>query len=132
MTDARDRSARVARTRAVSIAPADTAVRYGGDGTVFMLSRRRLGAYPNSITERLEHWAVRAPDRTFLAQRDDTGSWRRISYAETLTRVRRREITDKGTLNQKAVLQNRSGLVDQLYAPVASARVISVTSDVRS
>ena len=35
-------------------------------------------------------------------------------------------------LNQQAMLQNRSDLVDALYAPVASPRVISVTSGVRS
>src|ERR1700693_5747528 len=89
MSDAGKRGNRGKRTRAVSIAPADTAVRYGGDGTVYMLSRHRLGAYPNRITERLAHWAERAPDRTFVAQRDATGLWRRVSYAQTLTRVRR-------------------------------------------
>src|SRR5262249_48328099 len=31
-----------------------------------------------------------------------------------------REITDKGSLNQKAVLQNRAALVEELYAPDAS------------
>jgi feruloyl-CoA synthase len=36
-----------------------------------------------------------------------------------------REITDKGSLNQKAVLQNRATLVEELYAPTPSARVIT-------
>ena len=53
-----------------------------------MQSRRPLGAYPSRITERLEYWADRAPDRVFLAQRDATGSWCRVTYAETLARVR--------------------------------------------
>jgi feruloyl-CoA synthase len=35
-----------------------------------------------------------------------------------------REITDKGSLNQKAVLQHRSSIVDELYAPVPSPRAI--------
>jgi feruloyl-CoA synthase len=80
------------RRRAVSIAPADIIVRdvlHQGNRTVYMQSRRRLGAYPNRITERLEYWADRAPDRIFLAQRDATGLWRRLSYTDTLTRVRR-------------------------------------------
>ena len=89
MTDA------VKRLRSVSIAPADIAVRFvdasaGDTGrTVYMQSRHRLGAYPSRITERLEYWADRAPDRVFLAQRDATGLWRRVTYAEALTRVRR-------------------------------------------
>jgi feruloyl-CoA synthase len=37
-----------------------------------------------------------------------------------------REITDKGSLNQKAVLQNRALLVEELYASEVSSRVIAV------
>jgi feruloyl-CoA synthase len=37
-----------------------------------------------------------------------------------------REITDKGSLNHKAVLHNRSRLVDELYAATPSSRVIAV------
>src|SRR5260221_3710768 len=74
------------------MAPADILVSdvwHEGERTVYMQSRRRLGAYPNRITERLEYWADRAPDRIFLAQRDATGLWRRVSYADALTRGRR-------------------------------------------
>jgi feruloyl-CoA synthase len=35
-----------------------------------------------------------------------------------------RELTDKGSLNQKAVLQHRSALVEELYASPASPRVL--------
>jgi feruloyl-CoA synthase len=35
-----------------------------------------------------------------------------------------REITDKGSLNQKAILQHRAALVDEIYAATLSARVI--------
>jgi feruloyl-CoA synthase len=35
-----------------------------------------------------------------------------------------REITDKGSINQKAVLQHRAALVEELYAAAPSARVL--------
>jgi feruloyl-CoA synthase len=35
------------------------------------------------------------------------------------------EMTDKGSINQRAVLKNRSGLVDELYATPLSSRVIA-------
>jgi feruloyl-CoA synthase len=35
------------------------------------------------------------------------------------------EMTDKGSINQRAVLKNRSGLVDELYATPLSTRVIA-------
>src|SRR5436190_363147 len=82
----------IKRLRAVSIAATDTIVRSvggGEDGAIYMQSRHPLGAYPARITERLEYWADRAPDRIFLAQRDATGLWRRVSYGEALARVRR-------------------------------------------
>jgi feruloyl-CoA synthase len=36
------------------------------------------------------------------------------------------EVTDKGSLNQKRILQNRAALVEELYATSPSARVIAV------
>jgi feruloyl-CoA synthase len=66
-------------------------VRHGGDGTVYMQSPHPLGPYPVRITDRLEHWAAQAPERTFLAQRagGPHGDWRRLTYGDALVRVRR-------------------------------------------
>jgi feruloyl-CoA synthase len=36
------------------------------------------------------------------------------------------EMTDKGSINQRAVLKNRAALVDELYAVPLSSRVIAV------
>src|SRR5215216_658420 len=74
--------------RPVRIAPYETIVQRTADGTVYMRSPRALGAYPTRLTERLEQWASAAPDRTFLAQRDAAGAWRRVSYHEALQQVR--------------------------------------------
>jgi feruloyl-CoA synthase len=79
----------VRRVRAVNITPVETVVRQGAGGAVYLASPRALGPYPVRITERLEHWARRAPGRTFLAQRDSTGGWRTVSYADALDQVRR-------------------------------------------
>ncbi len=76
------------RVRAVRIASHPVIADWRSDGTVYVRSRVPLGDYPRKITGRLEFWAQESPDRTFLAQRDATGSWRRISYGETLARVR--------------------------------------------
>ena len=58
------------------------------DGCTYVRSPRLLGPYPAKITERLEYWAVQAPDRPFLAQRNGAGGWRTITYAAALRRVR--------------------------------------------
>ena len=36
------------------------------------------------------------------------------------------EATDKGSINQRAVLRRRAALVDELYAKPVSARVIAI------
>ncbi len=42
-----------------------------------------LGTIPPSIGTLLERWAAQAPSRVFLAERDATGEWRKITYEET-------------------------------------------------
>ena len=36
------------------------------------------------------------------------------------------EMTDKGSINQRAVLTNRASLVDELYATPLSSRVVAI------
>jgi feruloyl-CoA synthase len=67
------------------------------DGTLYARSPVPLGPYPVNITERLEQWAARVPDRTFLARRcgDEPGAlgtvrgdWNALTYGDTLRHVR--------------------------------------------
>jgi feruloyl-CoA synthase len=71
-----------------SFLPTSTVITRGPGGVIYAHSPHPLGPYPDTLTSRLEHWAQQAPDRTFLAARDASGSWRRLSYAAALTRVR--------------------------------------------
>ena len=120
--------------RAVNLAPADIVVRRDGD-VVYMRSRRQLGPYPPRITERLEYWAVRAPERVFLAQRDATGSWARVTYGEALARVRSlsQALLSRGLSIERPLLILSGNSIEHgllalaamfsgvLYAPIAPA-----------
>ena len=55
-----------------------------GDGSHVLRSARRLAAVPRAVGVWLEKWAAEDPGRTFLAARDETGSWRKLSYGEAL------------------------------------------------
>jgi feruloyl-CoA synthase len=79
----------VRRIRSVNITPIETTIRHGAEGAVYLSSPQRLGPYPDRLTDRLEYWAEEAPGRVFLAQRDLTGGWRTITYAEALDCVLR-------------------------------------------
>jgi feruloyl-CoA synthase len=87
-----------ARIREVCLGPFDLVLERRPDGTMRARSPHPLGDYPSCLTKRLEHWAARAPDRTFLAKRNLTGCWRRLTYAKTLEDVRRigQALLDRG------------------------------------
>jgi feruloyl-CoA synthase len=56
-----------------------------------------------------------------------TGSSTRVTRAvllDTPLSIDRGEVTDKGSINQRAVLDHRSGLIDLLYSPTPPAHVI--------
>jgi feruloyl-CoA synthase len=58
-----------------------------------------------------------------------TGSSTRITRAiliDTPLSIDRGEVTDKGSINQRAVLEHRAGLIDELYSLIPSARVITL------
>ena len=84
-----------------------------------MLFRSTLSSDPALIAE------LRKRLETFAAS--STGSSTLVARAMVLAdplMIDAGEVTDKGSLNQRAILANRSALVDELYAKDPSARVI--------
>jgi feruloyl-CoA synthase len=51
----------------------------------------------------------------------------RVLLLEIPPSIDANEVTDKGSINQRAVLEQRADLVEELYAPQPSARVICCT-----
>ncbi|HPE62462.1 MAG TPA: AMP-binding protein, partial [Thiolinea sp.] len=54
------------------------------DGSILIRSRLPLPDYPRALTDRLDQWAAKQPDRILFADRPDGGDWRKVSYAETV------------------------------------------------
>jgi feruloyl-CoA synthase len=62
-------------------------LRDGAPGVHYLSAEQPLQDYPARITDRLQHWAQVAPERTFMARREKladgrTGDWRHVSYAQ--------------------------------------------------
>jgi feruloyl-CoA synthase len=71
--------------------------------------------------------AFRERFRKFLAT--STGSSTRVTRAmlfDMPLSIDRGEVTDKGSINQRAVLEHRAALIDELYAPAPPAHVITL------
>jgi len=79
----------------------------------------------------LSHESVRATFARLLGElaAASTGNSTRIARAiivDAPPSIDLGEITDKGSLNQQAILQNRAALVEELYATTATKRTIAI------
>jgi feruloyl-CoA synthase len=75
--------------RAISFGNPAVTVDRRDDGTIYLRPKAQLRDYPVRLTDRLHHWAREAPERVFMAERDATGGWRQITYAQLLISTRR-------------------------------------------
>ncbi len=57
------------------------------DGAIVLRSELELGPVAKNTGEWLHRWAVEAPNRVFIAERDGDG-WREVTYAQMLAKVR--------------------------------------------
>jgi feruloyl-CoA synthase len=58
------------------------------DGSVLVWRGDPLGSYPARIGDRIAHWAAVAPDRVWMTERDETGAWRGVTYAQLVAHMR--------------------------------------------
>jgi feruloyl-CoA synthase len=101
-------------------APKYRAMRYGitsvqvnthDNGVQYVLADVPLEPYPRRMTDKLLHWAHKAPNRTYVARRQrlsdgSTGDWQHLSYAQALTSARRigQALINRGLSADKPVL----------------------------
>src|SRR5207253_725400 len=69
-------------------APKAVEVSYREDGCLILRSPIALTECRAHLCEYLRDWAEEAPARTYLAERDASGEWRRLTYGEAWRRVR--------------------------------------------
>ncbi|HEV8692110.1 MAG TPA: feruloyl-CoA synthase [Ideonella sp.] len=83
----------------------EAALETRADGTQILRSTEPLRWYPERLTDVLAQWASLAADRTFVAKRDRTGEWVRISYAQMLARAQAigQALVDRGLSAERPV-----------------------------
>jgi feruloyl-CoA synthase len=76
------------KVRDVHFGPNSVTQRTAPDGAIYVESIYPLESYPECLTDSLDYWAERTPDRVFLAQRETHGEWRTSTYAQTRSAAR--------------------------------------------
>ncbi|MDP3417656.1 feruloyl-CoA synthase [Falsiroseomonas sp.] len=95
------------------------------DGAVLVTPVPALGAYPRCLTERLQHFARAAPERTLIAQREAGGDWRRISYAQMWQAVQAlgQGLLDRGLSAERPLVFLSGNCLDQAMLTLAALHV---------
>jgi len=70
-------------------APPEVKIERGADGTIRLRSPQPLKPYARCIGEYLVHWAKATPERSFLLERGNNGTWQGVTYCEALDSVQR-------------------------------------------
>ncbi len=114
----------VPKYRPLTFGVTQVALRDGLSGTRYLRAEQALQDYPTRITDRLQHWAQVAPDRTFMARREkladgSTGDWRHISYAQawdSAQRIAQSLIDRQLSLERPVVILSENDLEHALLA----------------
>jgi feruloyl-CoA synthase len=96
------------------------------EGGGFVLrSPAPLGDVPRCAGDLHVRWAAEAPARTFLAERDASGGWRTITYAETLAAVRvlAHELLERGLGPTRPLMILSGNAIDQALLTLAGMHV---------
>ena len=83
------RNQAAAPLRPVRLGKLDPVIEQRAGGIIYIRAAQVLGPYHDKLSQPLQHWAETAPDRLFLAQRDPQGEWRKLSYSQVMSSVKR-------------------------------------------
>ena len=86
-------------------------LRDGTPGTHYLKADQELLPFAHRMTDRLQHWAENAPDRSFMARRvklsnGQLGDWQHLSYAQAWSRARSiaQSLIDRGLSAERPVV----------------------------
>ena len=85
-------------------------LRDGAPGTHYLRAENALEDYPQRLGDRLQYWAERQPEQTFMARRDkqadgSLGEWRHLSWGQAWAQARRiaQALLNLGLNNERPV-----------------------------
>ncbi len=130
--------------RAIALGPYEGQAELRADGAWLIRSTDPLLPYPQRYTDPLVRWAAEKPDAPFLAQRDSSGEWQHLSFAQALQQAQHigQALLDRGLSAERplmvlsenslehALLYLGASHVGIPYAPVSPAySLLSKTAD---
>ena len=114
-----------ANPASLPFAAPDIATERRPDGSLILRSRQALASYPRCLGVDLARWAEQGPDRTFLAEREAAGGWRRISYraAWDAARAIGQGLLDRGLSAERPLLILSENAIDHALLSLGAMHV---------
>lgn len=108
-----------------AFAEPDVAMTREPDGTVRLKSNIPLCTYDRQVGVWLRRWAEATPNTLFLAERQETGGWREVTYAETRRIADRlsRALLDLGLGPDRPLVILSEKSIDQALLMLAAMQV---------
>ncbi|CAA7626754.1 Acyl-CoA synthetase (AMP-forming)/AMP-acid ligase II [Candidatus Terasakiella magnetica] len=109
----------------INFAPAKVEVEHLPDGSMILRSPDSLKPFSRCVGDLLHHWADRIPNALFLAQRDAEGGWRKVTWAEALTKVEAiaQALLDRGLNRNRPVMILSDNSIDHALLALAAMHV---------
>ena len=76
------------KIRSVSLGAPSLHIKKNKDGSIIIKNNIEPDDWPDNIVQKLVFWTQQTPKKTFLAQRNNSSSWEKISYEDTLNKVK--------------------------------------------
>jgi len=111
--------------RHVTLGALDVDIESGAGGILYVRSKLPLPAYPDRLTDRLDTHARETPDRVFIAERDASGGWRQVTYAQALASAKAigQALLDRGLSPERPLVILSSNDVDHALLGLAALYV---------
>lgn len=95
------------------------------DGSILMWNPQQLGPYPRVITERFTVALTECPNRIFLGERDESGVWQSVTYAEAESKIRSlgQALLDSGLSSERPIAILSAGSVAHALMALAASHV---------
>lgn len=95
------------------------------DGSILMRNPQPLEPYPRVITERFAEALSECPTRIFIGERDESGEWRTITYAEAEAKVRAlgQALLDSGLSRDRPLAILSAGSVAHALMALAASHI---------
>jgi feruloyl-CoA synthase len=113
------------RVRQVLLRTSGASVVNLAGGEILIRPVEALDPYPKVLTDRITHWAEVAPTRICVAQRDESGRWRQLTYTQVLAAARSigQALLDRGLSSNRPPVILSENSIEHLLLMLAGQHV---------